>query len=90
MVGSDSSEKIAATVEVEDEKISGEATVDAVVAETNVGIEGDRVGDIFVILDVLLRVEFLGRTVGRLIAPGNDFDGNLAVSFRVFGYIHGS
>ena len=37
-VGSDSREKIAAAVEVEDEKISGEAAVDAVVAKADVGI----------------------------------------------------
>ena len=38
VVGSDSSEKIAAAVKIEDEKISCEAAMDAVVAETNVGI----------------------------------------------------
>ena len=41
VVGRDSSEKIAATVKVEDEKISGEAAVDAVdavVAKADVGI----------------------------------------------------
>ena len=37
-VGSDGREEIAAAVEVEDEKISGEAAVDAVMAKTNVGV----------------------------------------------------
>lgn len=37
-VGSDSREEIAAAVEVEDEKISGEAAVDAVVTKADVGV----------------------------------------------------
>jgi hypothetical protein len=60
MVGSDRSEKIAAAVQVEDEKISGETAVDAMVTEVDVGVEGDCMGDVFVILDVLLHVELLG------------------------------
>ena len=38
VVGSDSCEKITAAVKVEDEKISSEAPVDAVVAQADVGI----------------------------------------------------
>jgi hypothetical protein len=63
VVGSDRSEKIAAAVKVEDEKISGKSALDAMVTEADVGVEGDCVGDVFVSLDVLLGVELLGRTV---------------------------
>ena len=38
VVGGDSSEQIAAAVEVEEEKIPGEAAVDAVVTNADVGI----------------------------------------------------
>jgi hypothetical protein len=45
VVGSDGSEEIAATVEVEDEEIPSETAVDAVVTEVDVGIEGDCMGN---------------------------------------------
>jgi len=60
MIGSDRSEEITAAVEVEDEEISGEAAMDTVVTKANVGVEGDCVGDVFVTLDLLLHMEFLG------------------------------
>ena len=47
-------------------------------------------GDVFMTLDVLLRVKLLGRTVGRLIAPGDHFDRDLPTSPRVFSYVDGS
>ena len=59
VVGSNRGKKIATAVEVEDEKISGEVSMDAVVTEAGVGIEGDRMGNVFMVLDVLLRVELL-------------------------------
>ena len=60
VIRGNSVEKIAAAVEVEYEKISREAAVDAVVAETNVGIQGNGVSNVFVTLDVLLCVKLLG------------------------------
>ena len=60
MVGSDRSEKIATAVKVEDEEITREAGMDAMMTEAYVGIEGDCMGNVFVILDVLLSVKLLG------------------------------
>jgi len=90
VVGSNSGEEIATAVEVEDEEISGEAAMDTVVTKADIGIEGDRMGNIFVVLDVLLRVELLCRTVGRLMNPGDHLDRDLPVGFRVFSRIDGS
>ena len=60
VVGSDSGEEIAAAVEVEDEEISGETAVDAVVTEVDVGIEGNCMGDVFVTLNIFLHIKLLG------------------------------
>lgn len=89
VVGCDSGKEITTTVEVEDEEISGEATVDAVMTEVDVRVEGDCVCDVFVPLDVLLRVELLGRTVGRLVDPGDHLDRNLPVGLGVFSNVDG-
>lgn len=58
VVGSDRSEKVSTAVQVEDEKICGEA-VDAMVTDADVGVEGDCMCNVLVILDVLLHVELL-------------------------------
>jgi len=89
VVGSNSGEEIATTVEVEDEEISGEAAMDTV-TEADVGVEGNRMGNIFVVLDVLLHVELLCRTVGRLTNPGDHLDRDLPVGLGVFSRIDGS
>jgi len=60
MVGSDSREEIAAAVKIENEKISCETTMDAVVSEVKVGIQGDCMSDVFMSLYVLLCVKLLG------------------------------
>jgi len=60
VVGSNRGKEIATTVEVEDEKVPSEAGVDAVVTEAGVRIEGDGMGNVFMILDVLLFAELLG------------------------------
>ena len=90
MVGSDRSEEITAAVEVEDEKISYEAAVDAVVTQAEVGIEGDCMGNVFVILDILLHVELLSRTARGLDTSGDHFNRDLLVSLGVFSYIDGA
>ena len=90
VIGSNSGEEIATAVEVEDEEISGEAAMDTVVTKADVGVEGNRMGNIFVVLDVLLHVELLCRTVGRLMNPGDHLDRDLPMALRVFSRIDGS
>lgn len=87
MAGANRSEKITAGVEVEDEKVTGEAPVDAVVTQMEVGIEGDRMCNVFVALDVLLHVELLGRTVGRLNTPWDHFNRDPPAGLDVFSDI---
>lgn len=90
VIGSDRTEEITAAVEVEDEKISGEAAVDAVVTQAEVGIEGDCVGNVFVILNILLHVELLSGTARGLNTPGDHFNRDLFVSLGVFSHIDGA
>lgn len=58
-MGSNGSEEVAAEVQVEDEKITGERAVEVVAVELDVGIDGDYTGDVFVTLDQALHIELL-------------------------------
>lgn len=59
VVGSDRGVKVAAAVKVEDENVAGKAAVDALATKVDVGIKGDCVGNVFVILDFLLHGELI-------------------------------